>query len=46
MPEINQCVIFAGGKGERLGPATLNLPKPMYSFRGKPFMINDCLIFF
>lgn len=38
MPEINQCVIFAGGKGERLGPATLNLPKPMYSFRGKPFI--------
>lgn len=52
---INQAVILAGGRGERLRPLTDSLPKPMISIHGKPFLeylitllrdngINDILI--
>ena len=36
--KITQCVIFAGGLGERLKPFTLANPKPMYPINGKPFI--------
>jgi len=35
---INQAVIFAGGKGTRLRPITANIPKPMVSINGIPFL--------
>ncbi|SEA32626.1 HAD-IIIA family hydrolase [Selenomonas ruminantium] len=38
MKTIRQAVIFAGGLGTRLRPFTENNPKPMYSFKGKPFL--------
>lgn len=31
-------VIVAGGRGERMGPATRSLPKPMLPFGGKPIL--------
>jgi dTDP-glucose pyrophosphorylase len=34
----NQVVIFAGGKGSRLRPATDNCPKPMLKVGGKPML--------
>ena len=37
-PEINQAVIFAGGRGERLRPLTDRLPKPMAPVYGRPFL--------
>lgn len=36
--KIRQAVIFAGGLGERLRPFTETNPKPMYPFKGKPFI--------
>jgi NDP-sugar pyrophosphorylase family protein len=35
---IEQAVIFAGGKGERLRPLTDRLPKPMAPILGVPFL--------
>lgn len=35
---INQAVILAGGRGERLKPFTDNAPKPLYPVNGKPFI--------
>lgn len=35
---IEQAVIFAGGKGERLKPITDHLPKPMAPVLGVPFL--------
>jgi len=35
---IKQAVIFAGGRGERLRPFTDNMPKPMVSICGYPFL--------
>jgi len=36
--KLNQAVIFAGGRGERLKPITDNIPKPMVSVNGYPFL--------
>lgn len=36
--EINQAVILAGGRGERLRPFTDNMPKPMAPVLGRPFL--------
>ena len=33
-----QAVILAGGRGERLGALTDDLPKPMLEFHGRPFL--------
>jgi len=33
-----QAVILAGGRGTRLGSLTDNIPKPMVTFHGKPFL--------
>ena len=33
-----QAVILAGGKGERLGGLTENIPKPMIEIGGKPIL--------
>ncbi len=38
MSKINQAVIFAGGRGERLRPLTDHLPKPMAPINGVPFL--------
>ena len=35
---INQAVILAGGRGERLRPLTDTMPKPMAPINGVPFM--------
>lgn len=35
---VRQAVILAGGLGTRMKPFTDNAPKPMYPFRGKPFI--------
>jgi len=35
---IRQAVILAGGRGVRLRPLTLTLPKPMIPIHGKPFL--------
>lgn len=35
---INQAVILAGGRGERLKPFTDTLPKPLYPIGGIPFI--------
>ncbi len=34
----NIMIIMAGGKGERLHPHTLNCPKPLLPFNGKPIL--------
>ena len=31
-------IIMAGGKGERLGEVTKNIPKPMVEVAGKPYL--------
>ena len=36
--QINQAVILAGGRGERLRPITNSIPKPMAPINGVPFM--------
>lgn len=41
--KIQQAVIFAGGRGERLRPLTNNIPKPMAPIFGLPFL--DYLIY-
>ena len=38
MSQINQAVILAGGRGERLRPLTDTLPKPMIPVNGRPFL--------
>lgn len=38
MDVVGQAVILAGGYGTRLKPFTDSEPKPMYRFRGKPFL--------
>lgn len=38
MHRIDQAVIFAGGRGERLRPLTDDLPKPMAPVNGVPFL--------
>lgn len=37
--KITQAVIFAGGKGERLSPLTKQVPKPLISINGQPFIV-------
>jgi histidinol-phosphate phosphatase family protein len=39
MTSIDQAVILCGGLGTRLHPYTLNLPKPMISTNGRPFLV-------
>ena len=41
--QLNQAVILAGGRGERLRPLTDTIPKPMAPIYGVPFM--DYLIY-
>lgn len=41
--KINQAVILAGGRGERLRPLTDTIPKPMVPINGTPFL--DFLIY-
>lgn len=36
--KIKQAVILCGGMGKRLMPLTKNIPKPMVSVNGKPFL--------
>ena len=36
--KVNQAVILAGGRGERLRPLTDNMPKPMAPINGYPFL--------
>jgi histidinol-phosphate phosphatase family protein len=36
--EVSQAVIFAGGRGSRLGTLTDSLPKPMMDICGRPFL--------
>ena len=38
--EINQAVIFCGGKGNRLGKLTKNTPKPLITVSNKPFLYH------
>lgn len=38
--KIEQAVILAGGRGERLRPFTDNLPKPLYPVHGVPFIVR------
>ena len=38
MPKINQAVILAGGKGQRLYPITRKVPKPLALINSIPFM--------
>ena len=38
MSRIEQAVIFAGGRGERLRPLTDAIPKPMAPIVGRPFL--------
>ena len=33
-----QCVILAGGRGERMRPYTEKMPKPMFQIGGKPIL--------
>lgn len=35
---VRQAVILAGGKGTRLMPLTKDIPKPMVSVKGRPFL--------
>tara|TARA_B110000503_G_C7166687_1_gene422214 strand:+ start:266 stop:1462 length:1197 start_codon:yes stop_codon:yes gene_type:complete len=35
---LNQAIIFCGGRGERLGSITKNIPKPMVMINRKPFL--------
>ena len=38
LDSVNQAVILAGGKGERLRPLTNHLPKPLAPVNGRPFL--------
>ena len=35
---VRQCVILVGGLGTRLGPLTLDVPKPLLPVGGRPFL--------
>jgi NDP-sugar pyrophosphorylase family protein len=35
---VSQAVILCGGRGERLRPLTDEMPKPMVSVNGRPFL--------
>lgn len=37
---VEQCVFLVGGTGSRLGPLTLDRPKPMLSVAGQPFLAH------
>lgn len=37
-PKVNQAVILAGGKGTKLRPYTLEIPKSMLLIKGKPIL--------
>ena len=38
MINVTQAVVLCGGRGERLGPLTDELPKPMVIVNGRPFL--------
>ena len=40
MCKVEQAVILAGGRGERLRPFTDTMPKPMYPIGGIPFIVR------
>ena len=44
MIEVNQAVILAGGRGERLRPFTDNIPKPMVEIASRPFLEHLILL--
>ncbi len=43
MPGRLQCVILAGGRGSRMGSATLNQPKPLVEVGGLPIICHVIL---
>ena len=40
MSKIKQAIILAGGKGTRLKPYTISMPKPLVPVGGKPILEN------
>lgn len=44
MRGVEQAVILAGGRGERLKPLTDSIPKPMVKVAGKPFLEHLILL--
>lgn len=39
-PETTEAVVLCGGRGTRLGPLTLNTPKPLLPVGGEPFLLR------